>query len=650
MKSVTRNWSVSLGRSNSARLTALLLLAVLVPSVGLLWFMNQAVENEQLAMRQKLAEAYRGQLAFVQNLLKTHWQQTADGLESQATEQTPVSLFARQVRQGRADAAIIFGTNGTVLYPDRITARQDEPFDPAWQAARSLEVQDLAAAASAYARLAGQTTNINLGARALQSQARCLAQAGQRDAAIAVLTGPLADARYQSATDGDGRWILPNADLMALELIGQPESDRARNIVASLTQRLNDYDQPMPSAQRRFLMRELQRLRGDHNLFPTLAAEDLAASYLEAGGAGFRDPVIRATPLPEVWQFASSRGRVVALHRTEALLERMRRSLPQVAEPEVHVDFLLPGQEAKESLLSLAAGPTFQGWRLSLSLQDQQLYEAGAKRKARAYVWVGGLMVALVIALALLALGLIRRQAALTQLRNDLVANVTHELKTPLASTRLLVETLLNSDKLEEKVAREYLELIARENLRLSRLIDNFLTFSRIERNKYTFDFKEVPAGNVAGAAVAAVRERFNTPDCRFEAQIPPDLPTVRADADALVTALLNLLDNAYKYSGESKHITFSAGAVNGSVVFSVKDNGIGLSPRDAKQVFNRFFQVNEHLSRSSGGAGLGLSIVQFVVNAHGGTVQVQSELDRGSTFTVTLPVVNSEKGVETIT
>jgi signal transduction histidine kinase len=283
-------------------------------------------------------------------------------------------------------------------------------------------------------------------------------------------------------------------------------------------------------------------------------------------------------------------------------------------------------------------------------LEDQQLYEAGAKRKAQVYVWVGGLVVGLVIALAVLALGLIRRQTALTQLRNDLVANVTHELKTPLASTRLFVETLLDSERLDEKTAREYLQLIARENLRLSRLIDNFLTFSRIERNKYTFDFKEVPAENIAGAAVTAVRERFQTPGCHFEALIPPNLPTVRADADAMVTALLNLLDNAYKYSGESKQITFSVGAENGSVVFAVKDNGIGLSARDAKQVFKRFYQVNQHLSRSSGGAGLGLSIVQFIVTAHQGTVRVESELERGSKFTVSIPAADRRQPSETNT
>src|SRR5262249_52104945 len=155
---------------------------------------------------------------------------------------------------------------------------------------------------------------------------------------------------------------------------------------------------------------------------------------------------------------------------------------------------------------------------------------------------------------------------ALTQLRNDLVANVTHELKTPLSSMRLLVETLLNSPRLEETTAREYLQLIARENLRLSRLIDNFLTFSRIERNKFTFKFRPVEANAIAEAAAASVRERFDVPGCRFDVKAAANLPVVLADSDAMVTALVNLLDNAYKYSGDDKEITLIAEAKNGSV------------------------------------------------------------------------------------
>jgi len=252
-----------------------------------------------------------------------------------------------------------------------------------------------------------------------------------------------------------------------------------------------------------------------------------------------------------------------------------------------------------------------------------------------------------VAALGLLALGLIRRQTALTALRNDLVANVTHELKTPLSSMRLLVDTLLDSKELDQKTAREYLQLIATENLRLSRLIDNFLTFSRIERNKYAFHFHEVPASALVEAAAGAVRERFHAPGCRFDVQAAVDLPTVVADADALVTALVNLLDNAYKYSGDEKEITLAAGARNGSVFFAIKDNGIGLSSRDTKRIFKRFFQVDQEVSRSGGGCGLGLSIVQFIVTAHRGAVRVESQPGRGSTFTINLPVAGPGGGAK---
>jgi signal transduction histidine kinase len=638
-----RKCSSGVSRRFTLWLTLSLLLAVLVPSACLLWFMNEAMLNEQLAMRQKLAEAYRGHLATHRQLLDSYLRSVADSLDAQAEALSGAELFSQQVRAGFAEGVVVFDTNGNVTYPDRVTTVQAEPLEPAWVAAHDMEATDFTAAASAYARVAESSSNFCFAARALQAQARCLVQAGERTAAIAVLVGPLADSRYQSATDGDGRRVVPNAELLAIELLNESEPVRARLVFERLKQRLNDYTSPLPSAQRRFLMRALQRLRDEDGLFPTLAAEELSAQYLEATSGGVRDSVVRATPLPGVWQFASRRGRVITLHRTASLVERMRRSLPQVSKPDVRVDFVSPGHEASESLLSVAAGPMLEGWQLSLSLQDEGDYKQGTQRRNRLYVWVGVLVGSLVVVLAVTALVMIRRQAALTQLRNDLVANVTHELKTPLASTRLLVETLLNSERMEEKTAREYLELIARENLRLSRLIDNFLTFSRIERNKYTFDFKDVPASSLAEAAAAAVQERFSTPECRFEVSIPADLPKVHADADAMVTALLNLLDNAYKYSGESKQIVFSAAAVNGNVVFSVKDNGIGLSPRDAKQVFKRFYQVNEHLSRSSGGAGLGLSIVQFIVAAHQGTVAVESELKRGSIFTLTIPVTGKK-------
>jgi signal transduction histidine kinase len=265
------------------------------------------------------------------------------------------------------------------------------------------------------------------------------------------------------------------------------------------------------------------------------------------------------------------------------------------------------------------------------------LFDTAAEHRVAAYIWTGALVVGAVVVLALLALGLVRRQMALTRLRNDLVANVTHELKTPLASMRLLVDTLLDSESLHPPAVRDYLQLIAQENLRLSRLIDNFLAFSRMERNRYAFDFKPVPPAAIVEAAAAAVRERFQQPGCRFEVQLAARLPPVMADSAALVTVLVNLLDNAYKYSSDDKHINLEAEAADGCVRFSVTDNGIGLSPRDTRRIFKRFYRV-PGADPAGGGCGLGLSIVDFIVRAHRGSVAVRSRLGSGSVFTVEIP------------
>jgi signal transduction histidine kinase len=230
----------------------------------------------------------------------------------------------------------------------------------------------------------------------------------------------------------------------------------------------------------------------------------------------------------------------------------------------------------------------------------------------------------------------------LTRLKNDLIATVSHELKTPLASMRMLVETLLSGRYRDAQQSREYLQLMAKENQRLSRLIDNFLTFSRMERSKAAFEFSEVTVEEIVSAAVDSGRDRFSGPGCRLEVDVAAGLPKITADRDALIAVLVNLLDNAYKYTRQDKRIALRAYASDGEVCLEVADNGIGLSRRAAKKVFDRFYQADRSLSRSAGGCGLGLSIVKFIVDAHGGSIDVASQPGKGSTFTVRLPIAQN--------
>jgi signal transduction histidine kinase len=261
-----------------------------------------------------------------------------------------------------------------------------------------------------------------------------------------------------------------------------------------------------------------------------------------------------------------------------------------------------------------------------LRLESPDPFASAAKRKRTIYLWAGVITSAGMAMLALLVAGYLRRQIRLTRLKNDLIATVSHELKTPLSSMRLLVDTLLAGRYQNEQQILDYLQLISRENTRLSNLIDNFLAFSRMERKKTTFERSSIRAEEIVKAAVEAVADRAEAPGCRLEVSLAPELPSIRGDRDALVTVRVNLLDNALKYTSEPKIIRLRCTASNGWVSIEVEDNGIGFSPRDAKRIFERFYQVDESLSRRAGGCGLGLSIVEFIVTAHGGTVAARGE------------------------
>jgi len=224
------------------------------------------------------------------------------------------------------------------------------------------------------------------------------------------------------------------------------------------------------------------------------------------------------------------------------------------------------------------------------------------------------------------------------ELKQTLLSVISHELKTPLASMRVLVDTLLEGNYRNQQQVTEYLELVSRENERLTGLIDNFLTFSRMERNKQAFSMSITSPAAIARDAAEAVKTKFSKGRCDFEMNVDEDLPQIRADRDAMVTVLVNLLDNAYKYSYDDKRIELKVYADNGSVCFSVLDNGAGMSRRSVRRIFRRFYQADRSLSRRAEGCGLGLSIAKFIVDAHKGSINVDSKPGEGSVFTVRLP------------
>ncbi len=228
-----------------------------------------------------------------------------------------------------------------------------------------------------------------------------------------------------------------------------------------------------------------------------------------------------------------------------------------------------------------------------------------------------------------------------TALQHDFLSTVSHELKTPLTSVRLLVDTLNAGQWANPERTKQYAEIMHREITRLSHVLDSFLTYTRLERGKMRFDFAETDPAQVAEHAAEIIRGRFRGHGS-LDFSVMPGLPLIWADSDSLITALLNILDNAYKFTPKDRRITLRVCAEADRVDFSIEDNGIGMTARDAKRVMKGCYRVDAE--GTGGGAGLGISIVNNVVAAHRGSFDVRSEPGKGSCFTIRIPVDHPDK------
>ena len=233
-----------------------------------------------------------------------------------------------------------------------------------------------------------------------------------------------------------------------------------------------------------------------------------------------------------------------------------------------------------------------------------------------------------------------RREMRLSRMRSDFVSSVTHELKTPLAAIRMFAETLRTRTKLESPVQAECVDTILGESVRLSRLVDNVLEFSKIEEGRKIYRMAPVQLGSVVDTVVRAMSYPLERAGFTLHLEAPEQLLTVMADADALEQAILNLLTNALKYSGDSRRIWLSAREENGDAVIRVRDEGVGIPAEEQKRIFERFYSVpSAGHNEAVPGAGLGLTLVEHIARAHRGSVEVDSAPGRGSTFSIRIPL-----------
>ena len=412
-------------------------------------------------------------------------------------------------------------------------------------------------------------------------------------------------------------------------------ADARGPIVESIAARLNDYSASIPASARLMLMEQLRRLAPNVSL-PTEAALRLSIEMLDAERPAPIPEVVRQTATAGVWALTSEDQRVIAFYRIGRLEAMMHDFLHQIAPS--GIAFLAVPPDMRADSEAIAAGSWLPGWQLTFMPIEAATLEVTDQRERIAYVSVALAGIGVIAIIGLAAAGSLRRHLQLARLKTDLVAAASHELRSPLASMRVLVDGLLADDPLDPRKTREYLEMLAVENQRLSRVIENFLTFSVLERNRYRFVFAPSQPSAIVASAVAAIRERVPI-DGEVQVEVTPGLPPVLADAEALSTALLNLLENALKYTPAEKRIVVRASHDgNGSVLFAVADNGIGIPVREQRRIFRRFYRVDQRLSSETSGVGLGLSIVDLIVRGHSGTVSVHSAPGSGSTFTLRVP------------
>jgi signal transduction histidine kinase len=303
---------------------------------------------------------------------------------------------------------------------------------------------------------------------------------------------------------------------------------------------------------------------------------------------------------------------------------------------------VLLGEERADGMADAAQKPlpyAFTEWTVGVHAR-RATPEEWARAGFYFNVALAVLLVGVMAAGAVFALRGANRAVLLSELKSDFVSNVSHELRTPVASIRVFAEFLKGGRVTDLAKIREYGEYIETESRRLSRLIDNILDFARIESGRKTYRFAPARLEEVVASTVRTLEVRLREAGLAVEFTPSPEpIPALSLDEDAIGQALHNLIDNAVKYSGDSRWVGLSVRREGREAVVAVADRGIGIAREEHRRIFERFHRVGSSLVHDVKGSGLGLSIVQHVVEAHGGRITVESEPGRGTVFALRLPI-----------
>jgi len=282
-------------------------------------------------------------------------------------------------------------------------------------------------------------------------------------------------------------------------------------------------------------------------------------------------------------------------------------------------------------------------YELGILLQGETI-ESLVKERSKTGIIFISLLIVILFAGVLIVFRSIKKEMELAKIKSDFVSNVSHELRTPLALISMFAETLEMGRAKNEEKKKEYYSIISKEAGRLSRIVNKILSFSKIEAGKRDYHFSSVDVNQLVQELFNSYQFHLQNSGFKFTFSPGEINSNIRADSEAVSEAVINLIDNAVKYSSDEKEINISTGTDDNLVFIKIDDKGIGISEENQKKIFEKFFRVSEGLVHNTKGTGLGLTLVKHIMDAHKGKIKVESRINEGSSFILNFPMNNSER------
>jgi signal transduction histidine kinase len=432
-------------------------------------------------------------------------------------------------------------------------------------------------------------------------------------------------ASLRAEPDADGRFHESSSRLEQIVPIARQLGEERRAIVAfplmvdgrqKYVQLQLGFQEPGRQRVRRLLGFMVDREELHAKYFPSLIGRRLAAVQQPTGFPPLHLYLVDGDGRPLT---APGHDAVPAAYVDE-------RTFPLVFFDRELLEYAAPYEQSRET------------WRVRTSYGEQTIPEIVAANTRP--------QMALMIVMALVMGGGVffvasaaAREVRVAELKSNFVASVSHDLKTPLALIQLFAETLELGRVRTPERTQEYYRIIKTEARKLTRLIEGILDFSRMEAGLRPYRTAPADLGTIARCVLDNMQSQLDQGQFTVRLEVDPGLPPVPVDEDAVEQAVENLLANAMKYSGDAREIDVRVGRSRRHVYVSVRDHGIGISRREQKKIFRKFYRVNSGLGGGPQGTGLGLAIVDHTMRGHGGFVRVDSEPERGSTFTLHFPI-----------